>query len=119
MTQKTAACQLPLAHCIAQAAVHHFNGQQDSVSCHQGKSCRQETASKRTRVPLHHHNILTLTILVLLVMQEQLHSSEEAKELSQLLQQQEQRLTQHQQQVNEEEARLASHKLQLEVSAPE
>ena len=58
-------------------------------------------------------------MLVLLVIQEQLHSSEEAKELSQQLQQQEQRLTQHQQQVNEEEARLASHKLQLEVSAPE
>ena len=78
-----------------------------------------EDCIKSIRVPLQRHIVITLMILVFLFMQEQLHSSEEAKELSQQLQQQEQRLTQHQQQVNEEEARLASHKLQLEVSAPE
>ena len=48
-------------------------------------------------------------------MQEQLQSSEEAKVSSQQLDQQEQQLAQHQQQLKDEEALLATRKLQLEV----
>ena len=50
-----------------------------------------------------------------LLLQKQLHGAEEARVLSQQLEQQEEQLKQHQQQLQEQEANLNSRKLQLEV----